>query len=192
MPQLYLASTSPRRRELLAQIGVTFEVLPIEVHEQQQAGESPETYVQRVALDKARAGWAAKDCRRDLPVLGADTEVVLDEEVLGKPAGYEHACEMLRALSDRSHRVLSAVALVQDGREQVLLNTSVVRFRAIGEREMARYWATGEAQGKAGGYAIQGHAAIFISHLSGSFSGVMGLPLYETAMLLHEYGIDTL
>ena len=115
MPQLYLASTSPRRRELLAQIGVEFEVLPVAVREEREQGETPAQYVQRVALDKARAGSVAGQCRHNIPVLGADTEVVLDDDVLGKPEDRAHALQMLRSLSGRSHTVLSAVALVQTG-----------------------------------------------------------------------------
>lgn len=192
MPQLYLASTSPRRRELLAQIGVTFSVLSIDVHEQQEEGESAEAYVRRVALDKARAGWSCSERTLDIPLLAADTEVVLEQQVLGKPRSREHALQMLRALSGRSHEVLSAVALLQGGREVVVVSSSVVHFRELGESEMAAYWATGEAADKAGGYAIQGVAALFVARLEGSFSGVMGLPLYETARLLQGFGIDPL
>jgi septum formation protein len=189
MSQIYLASASPRRRELLNQIGIQYQLLSVDVHEQQGISESAESYVQRVALDKARAGWQSSDCGREFPVMGADTEVVLEQRVLGKPESREHALEMLSSLSGRSHSVLSAVALVYGGREQVVMNSSVVHFRVIQEIEMESYWRTGEPRDKAGGYAIQGQAAVFISHLQGSFSGVMGLPLYEAAQLLCEFGV---
>lgn len=192
MPQIYLASTSPRRRELLAQIGVTFETLSIEVHEQQEETESAEAYVRRVALDKARAGWSSNERTLEIPLLAADTEVVLEQRVLGKPRDREHALQMLRSLSGRTHEVLSAVALIRGGEESVVVSKSVVHFRQIEGQEMAAYWATGEPADKAGGYAIQGLAALFVSRLEGSFSGVMGLPLYETAGLLQENGIDLL
>jgi septum formation protein len=189
-PQIYLASTSPRRRQLLGQIGVRFLALPVRVEEIVQPGESPEQYVQRAALDKARSGWTRPDRTLDRPVLGSDTEVVLGSEVLGKPEDREHGLELLRRLSGNSHRVLSAAAIVQGDREQVRLSVSTVHFRELSERECLSYWETGEPADKAGGYAIQGRAAVFISHLEGSFSGVMGLPLYETAELLREFGID--
>lgn len=189
---IYLASQSPRRRELLTQIGVRFRVLPVDVHEAPGSGESAEDYVRRVALDKARAGWADPQRQRDLPVLGSDTEVVVDGEVQGKPRDAEHGLAMLARLSGRSHQVLSAVALVRGGREEVVLSASTVHFRPLSETEIRAYWATGEPADKAGGYAIQGRAAVFVERLEGSFSGVMGLPLYETATLLGAFGVDVI
>ncbi|NIP73846.1 MAG: septum formation inhibitor Maf [Gammaproteobacteria bacterium] len=189
-PQLYLASRSPRRRELLRQIGVRHHVLAVDVHEQAGRGEAAEDFVTRAALDKARAGWRAGGRALDRPVLGADTAVVLDGEVLGKPRGRSHGLEMLDRLSGRRHRVLSGVALVQGRREVVRLSASEVEFRPVSERERVAYWGTGEPQDKAGAYAIQGRGAVFVAALHGSYSGVMGLPLFETSQLLGEFGID--
>lgn len=185
MTFLYLASKSPRRRELLTQIGVSFEVLDVNADESQLDGESPFVYVQRVALAKARAGREkAADTRT---VLAADTAVVLDGHVLGKPAGRNEAIDMLRRLSGRSHEVFTAVALVYD-REQVTVNRSRLCFRPLTETECAAYCDTDEPYDKAGGYAIQGRGATFITRLEGSYSGVMGLPLYETSQLLSFLG----
>ncbi|MCW8919740.1 MAG: Maf family nucleotide pyrophosphatase [Gammaproteobacteria bacterium] len=189
---IYLASASPRRRELLAQLGVAYSLLRVDVPELRDPAESPEEYVLRVALAKARAGYALLDANEARPVLGADTEVVLDGEVLGKPSGREEAIAMLQRLAGREHLVLSAVAVVGGAREQSRLSVSHVHFRQIGDDEALAYWHTGEPKGKAGGYAIQGRAAIFIQRLEGSYSGVMGLPLYETAQLLMQFGIAPL
>ena len=185
---IYLASASPRRRELLAQIGVRFCLLNVTVSETRRDHESPQRYVRRVALDKARAGLELVPPGEQRPVLGADTVVVVDDEVLGKPRDRKEALGMLRRLSGREHQVLSGVALIGD-REHSLLNTSHVTFRKLDEAECARYWQTGECHDKAGGYAIQGYAAAFIRELRGSYSGVMGLPLYETAQLLQQVGV---
>jgi len=187
-PQIYLASNSPRRRELLAQIGVGFRVVAVSLDETPWPGEDAESYVRRVALEKARAGRdlvAGRSPR--LPVLAADTAVVIDGRVLGKPRDREGALAMLRLLSGRTHQVLSAVALV-DREEALALSESQVRFRPIGDAEAQAYWQTGEPADKAGGYAIQGLGALFVEHLSGSYSGVMGLPLFETAALLEAAG----
>ncbi|MEJ2345729.1 MAG: Maf family protein [Gammaproteobacteria bacterium] len=188
--EIYLASTSPRRRQLLQQIGVCFQQLPIDVHEAVEPSESPEDYVRRVALDKARTGWDAPERRHELPVLGADTEVVLDGQVLGKPRDRSHGLELLRRLAGRSHQVLSAVAVVRGARREVGLSVSTVQFRQLTDADCRRYWATGEPADKAGAYAIQGRGAVFVRHLEGSYSGVMGLPLYETAVLLGRFGVD--
>jgi septum formation protein len=187
-PQIYLASSSPRRRELLDQIGVRYDVLPVAVDEGQHPGEAPREYVSRLALLKARR--AVADPRRvlDLPVLAADTAVVVDAEVLGKPRDREHALAMLARLSGRAHEVLTAVALVHR-RESLRVNTTRVVFRTIAPPEATAYWATGEPADKAGSYAVQGLGAVFVTHLEGSYSGVMGLPLFEVAQLLHECGI---
>jgi septum formation protein len=186
---LYLASQSPRRRELLEQIGMTFSVLHVEVPEQRAAGESPMDYVHRVARDKARAGLAhlAAGDRAHAIVLGSDTEVVLEGDVFGKPRDADDAAAMLRRLSGRTHEVISAVWLVADGREQGDVCVSQVRFAKLDVATIATYVASGEPFGKAGAYAIQGHGASLIEHLEGSYSGVMGLPLFETSRLLRTF-----
>jgi septum formation protein len=189
-PVLHLASQSPRRRQLLEQLGVAFAVLDVDVPEQRATGESPQDYVSRVARDKARAGIAALAPAGDARVLGADTEVVLDEEVFGKPRDAADAAAMLRRLSGRTHAVISAVWLVGAGAEQCELCVSQVRFATLDEAAIAAYVATGEPFGKAGGYAIQGRGAAMVAHLDGSYSGVMGLPLFETARLLRAGGIS--
>jgi len=183
---LYLASQSPRRRELLARLGCAFTVLDAEVPEQRAAGEPAADYVRRVARDKARAGQELVRGDPQARVLGADTEVVLDDEVFGKPADAEDAAAMLRRLSGRTHQVLSAVTLVAADGEWQVLSESDVRFDDLDEATIAAYVAGGEWAGKAGAYAIQGSAQAFIAHLSGSYSGVMGLPLHETARLLRK------
>jgi septum formation protein len=195
---IYLASRSPRRRELLTQIGVRYHLLlfrdrpdsPIEINEEPLPGEAPDAYVERVALAKAEAGWK-RMMQRNLPhspVLAADTTVALDGRIFGKPATREEAAGMLAALSGRSHEVLTAIALQYGDRAERALSRSEVRFKDLSQKEIADYVATGEADDKAGGYAIQGRAARFIAELRGSYSGVMGLPLYETAQLLDRLG----
>lgn len=191
LPQLYLASQSPRRRELLARIGVVFEVLAVDVDETVCAGEDATDYVRRVALEKAQAGWQGLAEERRRPVLGADTAVVCGPDILGKPRDRADALDMLQRLSARTHTVLSAVALVDAG-AAVRVQSSRVTFRTLHPGECAAYWETGEPLDKAGAYAIQGRAAVFISRIEGSYSGVMGLPLFETAALLQEAGIRVL
>jgi len=185
---LYLASQSPRRRQLLEQIGVDFRVVDVDIPEQRALAESPREYVSRVAREKALAGLAAIREPRAF-VLGADTEVVLDDEVFGKPADAADAAGMLRRLSARVHEVISIVWLV--GRDGEWTDTSVSRVRMpeLDDAAIAAYIATGEAFGKAGAYAIQGHGATLIEHLDGSHSGVMGLPVFETARLLRAHGL---
>lgn len=183
---LWLASRSPRRRELLEQIGVAYRLRDVLVDESVRPGEPAARYVQRVARAKAEAG-VALGVAADL-VLAADTTVVLDRDILGKPADAAEAAGQLRRLSARSHVVLSAVALADGARLRVALNRSVVRFRALAEAEIQAYCAGGEPLDKAGSYAIQGRAAVFVEHLQGSYSGVMGLPLFETAALLRQAG----
>ena len=187
---LYLASKSPRRRELLGRLGLPFDVLDLDIPEHRQPGEAAQDYVRRVAREKAGAGLLGVLGNAEAVVLGADTEVVLDDEVFGKPRDDVDAAAMLRRLSGRSHRVLSAVSLVSPGREVQALSVSEVTFAALTDAQIAAYVATGEPMGKAGGYAIQGGAEVFISRLSGSYSGVMGLPLYETAGLLREMDLE--
>jgi septum formation protein len=196
--RIYLASRSPRRRELLRQIGVHYEVLLLresadreDVDETPLPDESSVAYVERIACTKAATGWARLTQRSipRYPVLGADTAVIVDDEILGKPIDRQAACDMLCKLAGRSHEVVTGVALAYEGRCEVLVNTSVVTFRALDDAEVRAYVSTGEPLDKAGGYAIQGRAAPFITNLSGSYSGVMGLPLYETAQLLERFGI---
>ena len=187
---LYLASQSPRRRQLLEQIGMAFEVLDVDVPEQRAAGESPEHYVSRVARDKARAGFALVAREPGAVVLGADTEVVLDDRVFGKPLDAADASAMLATLAGRTHRTVSVVWCVRDGAEASEISISDVRFGPLDAATITAYVASGEAFGRAGAYAIQGRAAAFVEHLSGSYSGVMGLPLHETARLLRHFGIE--
>ncbi|HEY6621281.1 MAG TPA: nucleoside triphosphate pyrophosphatase [Steroidobacteraceae bacterium] len=186
---IYLASGSPRRRELLQQIGVPFRVIGADFDETALQGESPLAYVSRLAEAKAMVGWEGSRDSGDAPVLAADTAVVLDGRILGKPAGMNEAIAMLLQLSGRTHEVLTAIALRTAGGLQVRVSHSTVTFRSIEPGEARLYWETGEPADKAGAYAIQGYAAIFISDLKGSYSGVMGLPLFETAALLKAAGV---
>ena len=183
---LHLASQSPRRRELLARLGCAFTVLDAEVPEERAPGEPPEAYVRRVARDKALAGFARVRGEPQARVIGADTEVVLGDDVFGKPADAADAAAMLRRLSGRTHQVLSAVSLVSADGEWQALSVSEVRFDTLDVAAIEAYVAGDEWQGKAGAYAIQGSAQAFIAHLSGSYSGVMGLPLHETARRLRD------
>lgn len=185
-PVLRLASASPRRRELLTQIGVPHTVAVADVDETVRNGEAVSAYVERVARAKAQTIWQRA---WDLPVLGADTTVVLDGVSLGKPRDRAHGLAMLEALAGREHQVLSAVALATAAGTCCLTSSSTVRMRASTPQERCRYWDTGEPLDKAGGYAIQGLGAVFIQSLHGSFSGVMGLPLFETAQLLAQAGV---
>jgi septum formation protein len=186
---VYLASASPRRSELLRQIGVRFEVRPAEISERELPGETPEAYVLRLAGAKADAAWQRLSPAERAPVVAADTAVVLDGCVLGKPADPAEAAGMLAQLSGRAHLVLTAVALRCGDESETALCRSEVRFRATTLQERAAYSRSGEPLDKAGGYAIQGRAAMFVEHLAGSYSGVMGLPLFETAALLARCGI---
>jgi septum formation protein len=187
---LHLASQSPRRRELLAQIGVPFEIVEVDVPEVRGADEAPRAYVERVACAKARAGLRSVSAGDPGAIaLGADTEVVLGGRVFGKPHDAGAAMAMLRALSGRQHAVISVVCCASASSEDIAVCESMVRFVELDERAIADYVATGEPFGKAGAYAIQGRAAAFIAHLSGSYSGVMGLPLFETARLLRGAGV---
>lgn len=186
---LCLASASPRRRELLAQIGVPHRISPAAIDESVLAGELASDYVLRMAWDKARAVAHDVAASGGLPVLAADTTVVIDDHILGKPTSREEGIEMLLRLASRTHEVLTGVALIAPGRERAALSTSHVTFRRISRDEAERYWDTREPADKAGGYAVQGHGAVFVSALQGSYSGVMGLPLFETAELLRGAGI---
>lgn len=226
-PILYLASASPRRRDLLIQIGVEPRILPVDLDESPEPGEAPDAHVRRLALDKAHAALVhlaprtggmlgAPATHRDAQasreagaesdeaapslgaaghvlILAADTVVVLDGDILGKPRDAAEAAAMLRRLSGREHLVYSGVALLGPGpAEASAVSASRVRMRPIAEAEIAAYWATGEPADKAGGYAIQGRGAVFVEALSGSYSGVMGLPLFETAALLAATGLPVL
>jgi len=195
---IYLASRSPRRRELLSQIGVRFQVLMFrdkpdtdaELNEAVLEGETPRVYVERVARAKAQAGWQRLE-QRNLPraaVLAADTTVAVDGRILGKPADRREAAAMLAALSGRQHEVLSAIALKYESQFECAVSVSEVEFRILSAEDIRQYVATGECDDKAGAYAIQGRAAQFVAGLRGSFSGVMGLPLYETAQMLERMG----
>jgi septum formation protein len=200
-PRIYLASQSPRRRELLKQIHVRFEVLLLRSDSRRKGGvdetprenEPPEDYVRRVSEAKARAGWDALVFRNlpPFPVLAADTAVTLEGDILGKPRDGEDAAAMLHRLSGRSHQVLSAVAMTLEDRIEVRVNTTTVTFAALSEERIRRYLVTHEAHDKAGAYAIQGCAGAFVQHIEGSYSGVMGLPLFETTELLQLFGQPT-
>ncbi len=201
MNRIYLASQSPRRRELLKQIGIRFDLLllrndprrQIDVDELPLAQESPAVYVERVCREKAQAAHEALCLRslRPAPILTADTVVTVDQKILGKPDDNAHAVEILRQLSGRTHDVITAVAVVLDERTECRVATTRIRFAALDEARIRRYLASGEAHGKAGAYGIQGQAAAFVEHLEGSYSGVVGLPLCETAELLKSFGIPT-
>lgn len=202
-PRIYLASRSPRRRELLRQIGVRFDVLAFrggergedaDVDETPIDGEAAERYVERLALTKAEAGMRRLVWRHlpRQPVLAADTTLEVDGHIIGKPESPEDAVVILRSLSARTHRVLTAVAVSDGERTRSALSISEVRFRAIEDGELHRYVATGEPLDKAGAYGIQGRAAVFVEHISGSYTGIMGLPLYETAQLLQGFGYSCL
>lgn len=188
-PAFILASASPRRRELLQQIGCYFLVSPAEIDEEVLVGESPEDYVNRMALQKALAGWNANQ-HKQLPVLGADTTVVLGNDIFGKPSDQEDAISMLSQLSGKTHRVLSSVAMVQGDKQQVVLSETLVTFKLLDSDECHRYWQTGEPSDKAGAYAIQGLGAVFVTAINGSYSGVVGLPLAETCTLLEVFDIS--
>ncbi|MBI5891491.1 MAG: septum formation inhibitor Maf [Nitrosomonadales bacterium] len=196
--RIYLASQSPRRRELLKQIGVNFEMLllrndprrNVHVDETPLDGEDPAQYVQRVCRDKALAGWKTLGLR-DLPlfpVLAADTTVTLDGKIIGKPDDYQHAAEILRLLSGTQHQVLTAVAIAFRDKLEMRLSATTITFDTLSDERIHRYLLTNEAHDKAGAYGIQGYAGAFVKHIDGSYTGVMGLPLYETVELLKLFG----
>ena len=189
MNPLFLASGSPRRRELLTQIGVAFSVIGAEIDETPLPDESPVAYVERLARGKAQAGRARLNANAQACVLGADTAVVLDGKILGKPLDEADALAMLMSLSGQEHEVLTAIALLDGERCESRVVRSLVRFRPINAAEASAYWASGEPRDKAGGYGIQGLGAVFVSSLNGSYSAVVGLPLCETAELLGHFGI---
>jgi len=185
-PQIILASSSPRRSELLKQIGVSHVVQAVDIDETPQPGEAALAYVTRLAAEKSAA--CQKVLNHGLPILSADTSVVVDEEILGKPENLAHALDMLGKLSGRAHEVYTALSLRGELHLQAV-SISQVRFRRLSAREISAYWQTGEPCDKAGAYAIQGLGGVFVESITGSFSGVMGLPLFETAQLLAQFGI---
>lgn len=184
---IYLASASPRRRELLDQIGVPFRQIVSTVDESRLTTEPPAAYVERIAADKADQVWERIAGSEPAPVLAADTAVVVDDEVFGKPENESQALAMLERLSGRSHTVLTAIALRWQADRDCLVSTSEVRFRATTAAERQAYCRSEEPFDKAGAYAIQGLGGLFVEHLSGSYSAVMGLPLYETARMLSRF-----
>ncbi|HLP98310.1 MAG TPA: nucleoside triphosphate pyrophosphatase [Sideroxyarcus sp.] len=198
LPRIYLASQSPRRRELLKQIGIRFEPLllrsdlrrTVDVDETPHAGELPLDYVQRVCHNKAEAGWKTLALRNlpQFPVLAADTTVTLDGKIIGKPDNNEHATEILRMLSGTQHQVLTAVAVAFRERVEMRLSTTTITFGTLDDDRIRRYLLTREAHDKAGAYGIQGYAGAFVKHIEGSYTGVMGLPLFETVELLKLFG----
>lgn len=186
MRAIYLASSSPRRRLLLEQIGVTFDCLTVDVDENCLAQEDAAAYATRLAVAKAVAGWESPLRLEARPVLGADTIVVCDGEILGKPKDKNDGLRMLMKLSGKTHQVITAIALAFEGRTVTALSVSRVSFRELSSAEAEAYWASGEPLDKAGSYAIQGKGAIFVKEIVGSYSGIMGLPLYETSALLEN------
>lgn len=193
--QLILASQSPRRRELLTQMGLRYGLMPADIDESVLANESAADYVARLALAKAQTAWAhyaQLGTGVDLPCLGADTSVVLGDQILGKPRDKADAVSMLCSLSEQTHQVYTGVACVQGSQQAVEVVCTDVSFSAITQQQALAYWQTGEPQDKAGAYGIQGLAAVFVRRISGSYSGVVGLPVHETAKLLAQFSVRTL
>ncbi len=187
-PHIFLASSSPRRQELLNQMGVSFKVISQFVEEKHFPGETPEAFVSRLALEKATDGLL-RQIKQQTPVLGSDTAVILDGQILGKPENKEHAIDMLLSLSGRTHQVLTAVVLKNKQQTEQILSVTEVSFSKISREMCDNYWHSGEPVDKAGGYGIQGLGALFICRINGSYTGVMGLPIYETNCLLNKFGI---
>lgn len=200
-PRIYLASQSPRRRELLKQIGIRYEVLllrndpdrQVDVDEVELKDEPPLAYVERVCREKAEAAWSAMLARNlpPCPVLAADTTVTLGGDIIGKPRDNQHAAEILRSLSGTQHQVLTAVGIAFEDRYESRVSTSIIHFSPLSDDRIRRYLLSGEAHDKAGAYGIQGQAGAFVERLEGSFSGVVGLPLFETVELLKSFGVPT-
>ncbi len=188
---LILASQSPRRKELLTQLGYNFQCLPADIDESIQSDENAAQYVARLALEKANA-IAQNQADDDVVVLGSDTSVVFQQHILGKPESLDDCIAILKMLSDNSHQVVTAIAAVQGERSEVIIVTTDVDFKALSTQEITRYWQTGEPQDKAGAYGIQGIAGQFVKQIRGSYSSVVGLPLYETAQLLSSFGVKSL
>ncbi|MCP3851262.1 MAG: septum formation inhibitor Maf [Gammaproteobacteria bacterium] len=193
--QILLASNSPRRQELLCQMGVSFRVIPQFAEEIHKSNESPEEFVSRLALDKAKDGLLRLErsqCDHQTPVLGSDTAVVLKGDILGKPKDKTHSIDMLLSLSNQTHQVFTAVALTNEHKTEQVLSITEVTFSTLSKTMCETYWQTGEAADKAGSYGIQGLGGLFVNKINGSYSGVMGLPIYETGLLLKKFGIDLL
>lgn len=190
--QVYLASASPRRQQLMQSVGLRFEVITADIDETRRDGETPDRFVQRLAQEKAQQAWARLvNHRRAIhPVVAADTCVVIDDQVLGKPRDRDHAVQMLRRLCGRSHEVLTAVVVYRSNNILSGVSRSQVKFKALSDDEIIRYCSTSEPLDKAGAYAIQGLASGFVEHLQGSYTGVVGLPMFELRMLLVRAGID--
>lgn len=191
---IYLASASPRRRELLEQLGILIEVLRTDIDETPLPGEAPLAYTERLARNKAEAGWlkVKQFGLPERPLLAADTTVVLDGAIIGKPESAEHARRILQQLSGREHQVLTSVALKQGERCSLATTTSTVQFRTLLANEIDHYIISGEPMDKAGAYGIQGVAAMFVSAVQGSYTGIVGLPLAETVCMLREFGIEVM
>jgi septum formation protein len=192
--QIYLASRSPRRRQLLKQVGISFEMRPVNIDEMMEKGETPADYVCRMARAKAEQGWLSL-MQRKLPLrplLAADTVVVLRGKIIGKPDSLAHGRKMLSSLSGQTHKVLTAVAVISKDKIQESLSTTTIRFRDISQSEITSYLNGTESHDRAGSYAMQGRAAIFIIKISGSYSGALGLPIFETAQLLEKFNIKIL
>ncbi len=187
---LILASASPRREKLLRQLGVNFVSEPQDIIEEKRIDESPEKFVKRMAEEKASSAFGKRK-EKDIVVVASDTIVVCDKRVLGKPKDKSDGIKMLLTLSNKTHRVLSAVTVANTLRYKSTVSETSVSFREISEIEAECYWDSGEPEGKAGGYAIQGCGAVFVQSINGSYSGVMGLPLFQTAQLLSEFGINS-
>ena len=185
-PHVYLASASPRRRELLQQVGIQYTVIIPNVDESQQNDPDPKAYTERIAAAKAASARQQIKAEKspDRPIIAADTAVTIDNAILGKPRNYDDSARMLRLLSNRTHQVYSSICIINGAERHLATQISEVTFRTLSQQEIKDYWQTGEPQDKAGAYAIQGLAAGFISHLSGSYSAVMGLPLYEVLQFL--------
>lgn len=191
-PRLYLASASPRRRELLTQVGLIPEIVEQDIDESQLPDESPELYVTRLARQKAQEALRDPRCRLPVPIVAADTTVVCAGQLLGKPATRDEARQMLQLLSGRTHQVLTAVAVARRATLEMVLVSTEVHFRVLDAAEIDAYWISGEPRDKAGAYGIQGIGAMFISRIDGSYSGVMGLPLFETLQMLQKFGVSPL
>ncbi|NOQ87805.1 MAG: septum formation inhibitor Maf [Gammaproteobacteria bacterium] len=190
--QIILASASPRRRELLQQIGIKAIVQSVDIDEAQKQNETVRDYVERLAMEKAQCGFDTISNDEQLPVLGSDTIVEIDGEILGKPENRQQAKKMLMQLSGKNHQVYTSVAIVTHDKSVIMTSSSQVEFKTLEAQEIDSYLASGEADDKAGAYAIQGIAAQFVKNINGSFSGVMGLPLYETVELLKQCGVTPL
>jgi septum formation protein len=187
--QIYLGSRSPRRQQLLSQIGITFKSLAADINESVNNGESAVKYVERMAVEKADAAWQLAECAQDAPLLSADTCIAFHDEILGKPLDNADAMAMLTALSGQTHQVLTSVAVRNEQRTDIVTSITQVTFGELSEQLISTYVNSGDCMDKAGSYGIQGYAARFVSHIDGSYSGVVGLPLYETAKLLETFKI---